>query len=1279
MDLGRQCTIIESLKYATTGEKPPNTQNGAFIHDPRLCGEKEMLAQVKLAFLDPSGAKLVVSRNTSVTLQKGKKPGEKTLDLSLMRHANGERICLSKRQNELDVMVPQYLGVSRAVLENVIFCHQDDSLWPMSQPAVLKKKFDEIFEALKYTRAIANIKALRKNYMEEVKKLQVTESSCKVNKDRADRCAKRSSEISEEIEVLRSEIKDFEKLTEEATTKNKQAWDRSAQFSHVVEALKANTDRHKWKHEQMISQKQELKVRPESDDWLRNELDQSEERVRAREDQQQQKTDNYEQLRQTADGARGRLDRKQNELGRHENAQLTHEQEIEGRKNLVKDSARRHNIRGYDIDLDDMQINEYMDKIGKLCKDQSSNVERARRETEKEMQKVQAVLSSLGERKSGLSEGKSSTKQQSSINDKKIASFQAELDKLEIDEGAKALSECKVRDIDKSLQQARSEYEQSQWDGRIHSAKTESRITEEEFEHIDQEFVESTKRSKDLARLEHLRKELDNRRRTLETLTGAHAERLRNVIGSNWEVATLERDFHIVLDRRSKELKECEDRRASSSRNLEQTDFKLSSSKKALREAKAEVQECRKSITQVMEEVTKEEQHEPDTYPSFVEQLQKDRDTMEADVNNFSNLQKFWNKSIKTAKNQGRCELCERGFHGEPEKSAFVRKMEAMIADRVKGGLQDSKNDLANLEDDLRKARAVSAKFNTWQRLSSSELPRLQSDVQDLEQMKATQIRKGEDDDREVEEQEGRKKTVESLSKPTAAMANLHNETIHFSRQIEELSVMQNNAGHSRTIDEIQQQRESLAGLSRSRRNVVDKLTAQQHQAQEQISKQELSLSNAKNELNAATHELEKKLELDQRLEELRNTNREHREHMRLLDSQIDELSPQVSAQETKLKDIKQRGLKREQDLQQEAGRLSDSVRGLNSADQKIRAYQDDGGSSRLDRCRREILNLQQEIDGLEKEKKQVIVEINGIKEELRNQQETRRTISDNLSYRKITRELEEIEKEIERLREQNAEQDLEHYQKQSRYWEKQYYKHKMDLTSKLATMTAKDNELIELLKEWETDYKNAASEYKEAHIKVEASKASPAEDLGRYGSALDKAIMQYHTLKMEEINRIAEELWKRTYQGTDVDSILIRSDNETARGNRTYNYRVCMIKQDAEMDMRGRCSAGQRVLASIIIRLALAECFGVRCGLIALDEPTTNLDRDNIRALAESLHDIIRARQQQSNFQLIVITHDEEFLRHMKCADFCDTYYRVSRTDRQKSRIERQSIADVM
>lgn len=84
-------------------------------------------------------------------------------------------------------------------------------------------------------------------------------------------------------------------------------------------------------------------------------------------------------------------------------------------------------------------------------------------------------------------------------------------------------------------------------------------------------------------------------------------------------------------------------------------------------------------------------------------------------------------------------------------------------------------------------------------------------------------------------------------------------------------------------------------------------------------------------------------------------------------------------------------------------------------------------------------------------------------------------------------------------------------------------------------------------------------------------------------------------------------------------------------------------------IDMRGRCSAGQRVLACIVIRLALAETFGVNCGCIALDEPTVNLDYRNKKGLAVALAQIVASRSHQSNFQLITITHDEEFISLMK------------------------------
>lgn len=114
-------------------------------------------------------------------------------------------------------------------------------------------------------------------------------------------------------------------------------------------------------------------------------------------------------------------------------------------------------------------------------------------------------------------------------------------------------------------------------------------------------------------------------------------------------------------------------------------------------------------------------------------------------------------------------------------------------------------------------------------------------------------------------------------------------------------------------------------------------------------------------------------------------------------------------------------------------------------------------------------------------------------------------------------------------------------------------------------------------------------------------------------------------------------------------------------RGSRrVYQYRVVMIKNGIPIDMRGRCSAGQKVITSLIIRLALAETFCLNAGILALDEPTTNLDRQNIESLALALVNIIEARRAQQNFQLIVITHDESFVQLLGRSDQAEHYWRV-------------------
>ncbi|KAL6342652.1 hypothetical protein AAG906_013058 [Vitis piasezkii] len=195
-----------------------------------------------------------------------------------------------------------------------------------------------------------------------------------------------------------------------------------------------------------------------------------------------------------------------------------------------------------------------------------------------------------------------------------------------------------------------------------------------------------------------------------------------------------------------------------------------------------------------------------------------------------------------------------------------------------------------------------------------------------------------------------------------------------------------------------------------------------------------------------------------------------------------------------------------------------------------------------------------------------------------------------------------------------------------------------------------------------QTQYKDIDKRYCDQLIQLKTTEMAN-KDLDRYYNALDKALMRFHTMKMEEINKIIRELWQQTYRGQDIDCIRIHSDSEGA-GTRSYSYKVLMQTGDAELEMRGRCSAGQKVLASLIIRLALAETFCLNCGILALDEPTTNLDGPNAESLAAALLRIMEDRKGQENFQLIVITHDERFAQLIGQRQHAEKYYRVAKDD---------------
>lgn len=152
-----------------------------------MSNAKEVVAQVRLLFYNTNGVKMNCNRSMQLAIARNGTRKQTTLDGQLVIYQHGERVAISSRCAELDVQMPLSLGVSKAVLENVIFCHQEDSFWPLSEPGPLKKKFDDIFENARYTRALTELKDLKKSQERDVKADTQTLEFMKADKERSDR------------------------------------------------------------------------------------------------------------------------------------------------------------------------------------------------------------------------------------------------------------------------------------------------------------------------------------------------------------------------------------------------------------------------------------------------------------------------------------------------------------------------------------------------------------------------------------------------------------------------------------------------------------------------------------------------------------------------------------------------------------------------------------------------------------------------------------------------------------------------------------------------------------------------------------------------------------------------------------------------------------------------------------------------------------------------------------------------------------------------------------
>ena len=212
-------TIIEALKFATIGKLQKE-----MITFPDIWGKDKTESKVSLTFqsydrnnyeieLSPSISK---SSNNRLSFQTG------NCDVTIRTPSNKIKYD-SFKPTEIEKKIPNYFGVSSSIIENVIFCDQKQSCWPIDdKPPILKQKFDQFFNTDRYNDAIELLndtkKQLTKQMNEhnlEIARQEQRMNSFKEHKNKKIELEKKISILNEQITEKQTQYDDYSSKLEE--------------------------------------------------------------------------------------------------------------------------------------------------------------------------------------------------------------------------------------------------------------------------------------------------------------------------------------------------------------------------------------------------------------------------------------------------------------------------------------------------------------------------------------------------------------------------------------------------------------------------------------------------------------------------------------------------------------------------------------------------------------------------------------------------------------------------------------------------------------------------------------------------------------------------------------------------------------------------------------------------------------------------------------------------------------------------------------------------------
>uniref|UniRef100_A0A1B6C3H1 Zinc-hook domain-containing protein n=2 Tax=Clastoptera arizonana TaxID=38151 RepID=A0A1B6C3H1_9HEMI len=1253
-------TIIESLKYATCGELPANCRNGGFIHDPKLAGQAQVYGQIRLQIKDTKGKDLTICR-TMQTTQRSSKLEFKSLDQTITRKgADGKLASISGRCVNVDAELCCAFGVSKPILNYVIFCHQEDASWPLDEGKKVKEKFDAIFDTVKYNKCLEHIRKTVKAKGIDLKTQGAELKFIKQQKEEALEKFQKLKEVEERMDDIVEKVNKFELDLEPIRNQLKSIASKETNISKLMAEHESKKSKLESIRASILEYKSEIETEFEGSlTDLQNEIDNfhiqfNEQRSKVASLEAETETANLEEKALSKQMSENQL--KFGQLSR--DAERNKEKIYQRNKSLNKLSSDLGGIGCASEHISEGQFFRSISNVERKILDLESEMTALGDKLEKEEKKFQQKVDTLREERARLEQTSQAKNRQ--LKDNKSDSHKLNIQIDEINQSTEKLTQ-----LEEKLKKLNLDHEELL--GSLNLEELDQTVTENMNSKSSLEmFISEVDKEVQLLQLtSSLQAELDvqmeakaTRQAEIQKLKNKHEDTFKHLLDEVPEYG-IKHQIQSCIDNLSRQIRSKETQITEKQKEL--------TTLEADRRYQADNLKKQKQLLTSDEEELYEVCGSKD-YHTVLQDTSTKLQLLQEDKGTITTSTSFYRRYVAKLKQKNPCcPLCHRGFKDDDEaielSEEITKKMEELPI-----LLEKKTQELSEIQGKQNRLQQFFPTYERIDKLRNKDIPNLKAQLSTTEK----NLQSTKEILTSIEDELLSPRSDEVLAKSVlgdAVLLDQHlSELRKLDKEIDKIQSKLPSKSFSRNLKEaLEEQTKLRSDLSKTNK-CIETLRNKKNSYNQRLHQLQIEKNKITGEKLKMQEGIQKKKQLEERLAELQGLEVVLLEEINEINEKIVPVTDQL---ESTSKEKEQLRISNKQVINKERQKINEVQKRceeIKKIQNEILNYEKSGGALQLASTQQDLDKLQKKIEVLNDKKSSLQNEMDNIKSKISNQHMRLRELEDNQKLRLKIVEAEELEVIVQDFKKELGDFDPQSLLKEKRKLNSQ----EEDIIKKKAHIEGRQRELEQTIKSLQEElnkdhYKNANKAYKEAFIKLHVNEVA-RNDLNHYYKAMEWAMIQFHKEKMQRINKIIKDLWSSIYSGNDIDYILIKTDEDTsgsAEKRKTYNYRVVQIRNNEEMDMRGRCSAGQKVLACLIIRMALAEVFSSSCGVLALDEPTTNLDESHITSLSECLAELVNIHGAKNNFQLIVITHDQVFLDKLNnSVDNVDLYYKVERSN---------------